>query len=186
MTATLTHADLLDALRRADGGTVVVGIDDSPGGQAALRWAVECARAHGARLLAVRAWALAVPRHGGRRHHSGHRNHVVFAFAGTELRQAATRLVTRAFREATGGVPGDIEVTISTPEGDPGPVLSQIASVGDNVLVVGTTRGASLKRVVHGSVSAYCVQHSRCPVAVVPARLPRRFARRSRAAVPFG
>jgi nucleotide-binding universal stress UspA family protein len=156
-----------------------VGIDDSPGGVAALRWAVECARARGARLIGVRAWALAAPRHGRRRHHG----HVVFTFAGTELRQAATRLITRAFREAAGGVPGDIEVTISTPEGDPGPVLTKIASGGDNVLVVGTTRGTSLKRIVHGSVSAYCVRHSRCPVAVVPARLPRRFARRSRAAV---
>jgi nucleotide-binding universal stress UspA family protein len=54
-----------------------------------------------------------------------------------------------------------------TPEGNPGPVLTQIASGSDDVLVVGTRPGPSIKRAVHGSVSAHCTAHARCPVTVV-------------------
>jgi hypothetical protein len=32
---------------------------------------------------------------------------------------------------------------------------------------VGTTPGPSLRRAVHGSVSAYCTVHAHCPVTVV-------------------
>jgi Universal stress protein family len=47
-------------------GLVVVGVDDSPTGLSALRWAVDRARNGGAQLVAVRSWALGLPRHGGR------------------------------------------------------------------------------------------------------------------------
>jgi nucleotide-binding universal stress UspA family protein len=80
-----------------EGGRVIVGVDDSPAGLAALRWAVRFARSRRAQLLAV----------------------------GTE-----------------------------------------------DALVVGSTRGHRLGRAVHGSVSAYCARHSRCPVTVVAASRP--------------
>jgi nucleotide-binding universal stress UspA family protein len=41
---------------------VIVGIDDTSPGQAALRWAVRGAAADDARLIAVRAWALGLTR----------------------------------------------------------------------------------------------------------------------------
>ena len=153
------------------GGRVVVGIDDSPGGLAALRWAIGLARSRGARLVAVRAWALGLPRHGGLRRR-GVRTPVVLVFRGIVPAQEAWNLACRAFRDV-GGVPGDLDVTIETPEGSPGPVLTQIASGGDDVLVVGTRTGLSLQRAVHGSVSAYCTVHADCPVTVVaPRRRP--------------
>ncbi len=152
--------------RSAASGRVVVGIDDSPAGLAALRWAIGLARSRGARLVAVRAWALGLPRHGGRRHHGG-RSPVVLTFRGTEPGHAARRLVKRALSDAAGDVPYDLDVTIQTPEGDPGPVLTQIASGRDDVLVVGSRPGPSLRRAVHGSVSAYCTAHAHCPVTVV-------------------
>ncbi len=152
--------------RRSAGGRVVVGIDDSPAGLAALRWAMGFAWSRGAQLVAVRAWALGLPRHGGLRHRSG-RTPVVLTFRGSEPGQAARRLTTRALRVAAGDVPGDLDVTIETPEGNPGPVLTRIASGSDDVLVVGTTPRPSLRRAVHGSVSAYCTAHARCPVTVV-------------------
>jgi nucleotide-binding universal stress UspA family protein len=152
--------------RPAAGGQVVVGIDDSPAGLAALRWAIGLARSRGARLVAVRAWALGLPRHGGRRHRGGH-SPVVLTFRGTEPSLAARSLARRALRDAAASVPGDLDVTIQTPEGDPGPVLTQIASGRDDVLVVGSRPGPSLRRAVHGSVSAYCTAHARCPVTVV-------------------
>src|SRR5215469_2672310 len=112
------------------GGRVIVGVDDSPGGLTALRWAVELARSANAPLVAVRVWAL-----------------------------SAARLVRQAFRTAVGGIPGDVDVTIETPEGSPGPVLTRFASASGDLLVVGTTPSHGLKRAVHGSVSAYCSAH---------------------------
>jgi nucleotide-binding universal stress UspA family protein len=73
-------------------------------------------------------------------------------------------------REAAPNALGDVDITIETPEGNPGPVLTQIASGDDDVLVVGTTPGPSLKRAIHGSVGAYCTAHARCPVTVVTSR----------------
>ena len=160
--------------RPAAGGRVVVGIDDSPDGLAALRWAIRLARSRGARLVAVRAWALGLPRHGGLRNQGVLQRRgggpVVFTFRGTVPRQAAMNLTRRAFHYAAGDIPDDLEVTIETPEGNPGPVLTQIASGRDDVLVVGTRPALRLRRVIHGSVSAYCIAHARCPVTVVTPR----------------
>jgi nucleotide-binding universal stress UspA family protein len=156
----------------AAGGRIVVGIDDSPAGLAALRWAIAFARSRDARLVAVRAWAPGLPRHGGLRRHRSH-TPVVITFHATEPARAARSLTRRALRVAAPGALGDVDVTIKTPEGIPGPVLTQIASCVDDVLVVGTTPGPSLRRAVHGSVSAYCTTHSRCPVAVVTPRAGR-------------
>jgi nucleotide-binding universal stress UspA family protein len=154
----------------AAGGRVVVGIDDSPAGLAALQCAVRLARSRAARLVAVRAWALGLPRHGGLRRYRDH-TPVVIAFHGTEPRHAARSLIKRVLREAApDALGGDVDVTIETPEGNPGPVLTEIASGNDDVLVVGTTPGPSLKRAVHGSVSAYCTAHAHCPVTVVTPR----------------
>jgi len=150
----------------AAAGRVVVGIDDSPAGLAALRWAIGFARSRGSRLVAVRAWALGLPRHGGLRRYSS-RTPVVIAFHGAEPEHAAMRLTKRALREAGPDALRDVDLMIETPEGNPGPVLTQIASGSDDVLVVGTTPGPSLRRAVHGSVSAYCSAHAHCPVTVV-------------------
>jgi nucleotide-binding universal stress UspA family protein len=160
------HAEL------AGRGTVIVGVDDSPGGLAALRRAVDLARSANAPLLAVRVWALGLPRHGGRRRHGDGRGNVVLAFAGAEPRQAASRLIRQAFRTAVGGIPGDVDVTIETPEGNPGPVLTRLVSASAGVLVVGATPGHGLKRAVHGSVSAYCWAHLPGQVCVVTAGQP--------------
>jgi nucleotide-binding universal stress UspA family protein len=156
-----------------EGGRVVVGVDDSPAGLAALRWAVRFARPRGAQLVAVRAWELGMRRHGGHRGPGSGRSHVVLAFPGAQQRKVAANLTKRAFR-AAGGIPDDLDVIVETPEGNPGPVLTQIATGTGDVLVVGSTRGHLLRRAVHGSVSAYCARHSLCPVTVVAADRPPR------------
>ena len=156
----------------AAGGRVVVGVDGSESSKAALRWAIGLARSRGARLVAVRAWALGLPRHGGLRHH-GYRRSVVISFNSVEPGRAARRLAKRTLRVAAPDALGDVDVSIETPEGNPGLVLTQIASDSDDVLVVGTTPGPSLKRAVHGSVSAYCTAHAHCPVTVVTPRARR-------------
>ncbi|SRR5712692_6688906 len=165
---------------------IVVGVDDSPGGLAALRWAVQQARLSGSQLVAVRSWALGLPRHGGRRQRRKHGLPVVLSFAGDEQRDESAKLVRQAFRGASGSIPRDVALTIEIPEGDPGPVLTNIAASDGDLLVVGTEERKRVKRLVHGSVSSYCSGHAHCPVAVVTvprrdqAALPVRLEGRSR------
>ena len=168
---TLTTADRRVHARTHGGGRVVVGVDDSPAGLAALRWAVRFARSRGAQLVAVRVWGLGMRRHGGHRRPGNGRGHVVLAFPGAQQRKLAANLTERAFR-AAGGVPGDLDVIIETPEGNPGHVLTGIATGAGDVLVVGSTRGHHVGRAVHGSVSAYCTRHSGGPVTVIAASRP--------------
>jgi nucleotide-binding universal stress UspA family protein len=168
---TLTTAGRQGHAGTHEGGRVVVGVDDSPAGLAALRWAVRFARSRGAQLVADRVWGLGLRRHGGHRGPGNGRGHVVLAFEGAQQRKVAANLTERAFR-AAGGVPGDLDVIIEAREGNPGPVLTGIATGAGDVLVVGSTRGHRLGRAVHGSVSAYCARHSHCPVTVVAASRP--------------
>jgi nucleotide-binding universal stress UspA family protein len=172
MTAMLASGVRQEQVALGEGGRVIVGVDDSPGGLTALGWAVGLARAANAPLVAVRVWALGLPRHGGLRRHGDGRGHVVLTFQGTAPRQAAAKLVRQAFRTAVGGIPGDVDVTIKTPEGNPGPVLTRFASARGDVLVVGTTPGHGMKRAVHGSVSAYCSAHLPGQVSVIAAGPP--------------
>jgi nucleotide-binding universal stress UspA family protein len=185
MAAAIPDTDLPPHARGDEGGRVILGVDDTPGGVAAARCAVALARARRAQLVAVRAWGLGLPRHGGWRHHHSGRGHLAVGYTGTVPRTLAGELVRRALRSAAGGIPGDLDVAIETPEGNPGPVLTAIACPGD-VLVVGTARRHILKRVVHGSVSAYCTAHSRCPVAVVAAGRQRWYFPRQGGPAPAG
>jgi nucleotide-binding universal stress UspA family protein len=145
---------------------VIVGLDDSAAGLAALRCAVNQARWRSAELVAVRAWALGLPRHGGRRRRDNGRRHIVLRFDGSQQRATAADLARRAF-DAAGGLPRDVAVRIETPEGDPGAVLTGLARQDGDLLVVGTGHGHLVKRVVHGSVSRYCARRCRCQVLVV-------------------
>jgi len=148
---------------------IIVGVDDSPGGLAALRWAVHRAQARHCQLIAVRAWALRLPRHGGRRIRDDRHRHVVVSFAGSVQRSTAGAVIQRSFQLTSGGIPADVPVRIATPEGDPGTVLTGMAQRDGDLLVVGTRPGHSARHAVHGSVSGYCARHARCPVAVIPA-----------------
>lgn len=154
------------------GGRIVVGIDDSPGGRAALGWAVSQARTARVPLIAVRSWALGLPRHGGRRRWRAvqvRHPHVVLQFDGFEQRAASAQLISESFQVVAGGIPRDVAVIVQTPEGDPGAVLTDVSAADGDLLVLGWDRGLRLQRLLHGSVSSYCREHARCPVVVVPA-----------------
>ena len=125
------------------------------------------ARADGAELIAVRAWALGLPRHGGRRHRHPDRNPVVFTFAGDSQREAAMALVRQVFQWTVGREPNDIAGRIEVLEGDPAVVLTELAVADGDLLVLGDHQASSMHRIVHGSVGHYCVTHSRCPVVIV-------------------
>jgi nucleotide-binding universal stress UspA family protein len=149
---------------------IIVGIDDSPSGLAALRWAVSQATNCPAQLVAVRSWALGLPRHGGRHHRHLAHPHVVLFFKGDEQRDASAKLIRDTFLAATGGQPPDVTVTVRTPEGDPGATLSSIATRDGDMIVVGREHGPVWRRAHRSSVSRYCRWHAGCPVVVVPVR----------------
>ncbi len=90
-------------------------------------------------------------------------------FDGSEQREASDAIVRRSFRIVAGGTPRDLTVTVETPQGDPGAVLTGIATADGDVIVVGRKHTLSMRRFLHGSVSGYCRGHSHCPVVVVPA-----------------
>jgi nucleotide-binding universal stress UspA family protein len=152
---------------------VIVGIDDSASGLAALRWAVSRARADQAQLVAVRSWALGLPRHGGCRHRHPAHPRVVLFFNGAEQREASAKVVRYAFRTATGGLPRDITVTVRTPEGDPGAALTGTATRDGDLIVVGHEHVPIWRRAHRGAVSRYCRSHAGCPVVVVPTERSR-------------
>jgi len=101
--------------------------------------------------------------------------HVVLHFSGTEQRAAAAVLVRRVFRSVLGQMPTDVPVAIQTPGSDPTLALVSLADRPGDVIVVGAYSGHPVPRLIHGSVSQYCVRHARCPVLQVPAS-PRQTA----------
>jgi nucleotide-binding universal stress UspA family protein len=148
---------------------VFVGVDDSAAGLAALATATELDRSYGAQLVAVRTWALGLPRHGGRRMRHLRHPHVVLSFSGAEQRSSATVLISRAFKAAVGPMPADVAVKYQTPDSDPAVALVSLASEPGDLIVVGTGGRRVARHLIHGSVSRYCTRHARCPVVVVPA-----------------
>jgi len=123
-------------------------------------------------IVAVRAWALGLPGHGGRRHwlRSREHPHVILYFNSAEVCHERGELVRKAFRRypaACRQMPPDAAATIEMPEGDPG-LMTEIATAEGGILVVGGERGQPVKQRVHGSVSSCRCGHSRCPVVVVP------------------
>jgi nucleotide-binding universal stress UspA family protein len=144
---------------------VIVGVDDSPSGLAALRDAVGLARSCEAQLVAVRAWALGLPRHGGRRMRHVTHPHLVLLFSDTQERKRARVLAKAAFHEAVGDVPAGVHIVPAG--GDPAVVLTRLASQPGDVLVVGSQHRLSARHLVHGSVAAYCVRHAHCPIRAV-------------------
>jgi nucleotide-binding universal stress UspA family protein len=155
-------------MNKATAGRIILGVDDSPSGLAALQWAVSQARSREAQLVAVRSWALGLPRHGGRHHRHTVHPRVVLFFKGAEQRDASAKLVRDAFWAAAGGQPRDVAVTVRTPEGDPGAALTRIATRDGDMIVVGREHMPGWRRTRRDSVSRYCRSHAGCPVVVVP------------------
>ncbi len=82
--------------------------------------------------------------------------------------EAARQRFIAALAAAWGGVPPDLDIRPVVIRGEPGPALVEIASSGDDLLVVGAGRRGALTRMWHAKVSRYCLSHARCPVLAVP------------------
>ena len=135
---------------------IVVGLDQSESGAAALRWAERQARLTGSRLRIVHAWQLQAPE--------------VFV-AASELREAkaqdARARATTWIRDALGDSPGVPPWTLEVLEANAGLALVERSRTAA-MLVIGTREHTGLRRVVAGSVSHYALSHAVCPVVAVP------------------
>jgi nucleotide-binding universal stress UspA family protein len=148
------------------GSRVVVGVDGSPGGRAALVWALAAAARAGASLRVVAAFPVEIywgdpvlvdPRH------------VEDVRADTEAR--ARGLVDEVRGEHPGGPAGAAEVPVEI-MALPGPAARELvlAADGADLLVVGSRGRGAVRSTVLGSVALHCVTHARCPVVVVRPR----------------
>jgi nucleotide-binding universal stress UspA family protein len=150
--------------------TIVVGVDGSTGAEAALRYAIDEARRHGALLRIVGAWSIPP-----------------VAYMGVPLptdfsddsERAARTSIDRALESV--GPPDDVAVEIRIAQGQPAAVLVAQAGPAD-VLVVGSRGLGGFRELLLGSVSQACVHHAPCPVIVVPD--PARRAGEHEARVP--
>lgn len=143
--------------------TIVVGVDPSTAGRAALVFAVREALVRQAEVLAVRAWHLpqditSIPVDPG----------LVDGLV-QELSTAASAVAEDELRRAVEQVPGADEgrgraIAVQGPAAH---VLGREAD-GAALLVVGSRGAGVLSRAVLGSVSSSVLHHATGPVAVVP------------------
>jgi nucleotide-binding universal stress UspA family protein len=151
---------------------IVVGLDLSPAGAAALRWAAEQARRTGVPLRAVHAATPYQPAFG--------------AGTGVFMMNAEPHLPERyrqALADAWDQVQPEPDWQLQFFLGDPGSVLTEQAADA-LLLVVGTHFHVGLGRVFPGSVSHYCLSHARVPVVAVPAAVTAPAADQAAAAAP--
>lgn len=138
---------------------IVVGIDGSSASQAALRLAVEEARAHRTSVRAVHVWHVPEEEY-------------LAGFVPTAEETAALRArAEKLLDDSLACGPTDPLVDVQ-------PVLLECPSAADALigesrsamlLVVGSRGLHGLRELVLGSVSHACCQHAACPVLVIPA-----------------
>ncbi len=139
---------------------IIVGVHGSLGSLQALRYAADEARQRNVPLLAITAWMPPGGDLAERRHSSPYLRKI--------WREAAWERLLAAFDAGLGGVPADLCVEPQVARGETGPVLVDIANRPDDLLIIGTGRRAGIGRVLHRSVSRYCLAYARCPVLAVP------------------
>ncbi|HEX3647287.1 MAG TPA: universal stress protein, partial [Pseudonocardiaceae bacterium] len=127
----------------------------------ALRRAVDEARLRDAVLYSVIAWTPPGGDTLDRRVPEPHLRRIWVS--------AALRTLRAAWDEAMGGVPSDVHVFLRAERGQPGWVLTGLAALGTDLIVVGAGRGGALRRVGRHSVPRYCTTKAACGVLVVPA-----------------
>ncbi|GAA1823454.1 universal stress protein [Planosporangium flavigriseum] len=139
-------------------GRVVVGVDGSALGEAALDFAFEEAELRGVGLTAVHAWRFPVA--------AGTGDMLFAVYERVDLADGDQRLLTEVlapFRERYPGVPVR---PVSVQAVSPAAALIH-ESGGAELLVVGSSGRGGLAALLLGSVSHAAIHHAFCPVAVI-------------------
>jgi nucleotide-binding universal stress UspA family protein len=139
---------------------IVVGVNGSPNSEHALDWAMRQAAALHAPLTVVAVHEVAKSYWGGI---------PVIGPADRplleKLQQAAEEVTQKAASRLSDSAPASVSVRAVN-----GFVVKELvdASQDADMVVVGARGGGSLTRLLMGSVSSEVVQHSACPVVIVP------------------
>jgi nucleotide-binding universal stress UspA family protein len=143
--------------------TIVVGIDGSDVSREALRWAIDEARVHGARVTAVHAWEPPAPVA-----EVAPMPTIDLVDFVPEFRDAAGKLVSNVVEEIVGD---DASVTVEpiAVEGSPAEALIDAAR-NARLVVVGSRGHGGFTALLLGSVSHKVAQHALCPVVIHRAR----------------
>jgi nucleotide-binding universal stress UspA family protein len=139
---------------------IVVGLDGSPNSERALDWALRHAAALNTSLTAIAVHEVA-------RSYWGH-DPVIGPPDVTiveQLQRSAEEMVERAVSRLTEAKPSSVQVRAVS-----GFTVQQLvdASRDADELVLGSRHTSGLTRLVMGSVSSEIVQHSHCPIVIVP------------------
>jgi nucleotide-binding universal stress UspA family protein len=139
---------------------IVVGLDDSPSGKAALSWAAEYAMRTQTVLRAVHVLDWPYGPSAADSPAPGAAMNLTF----DEAQAAYVASITKVFDD----IAPRPDWLIQFATGEPGPVLVR-QSRDAQLLVVGTREHVGLGRLLVGSISHYCLSHAACPVVAVPA-----------------
>lgn len=143
--------------------TILVGVDESPGSAAALRWAVTEGEVRGWPVRAVLAWNYLEQHHG-----PGRTAEFDPAYGEAQAMIALDEIVEHVVGPATAA-----KVQREIVNDHAGRGLVELAEASD-LLVVGARGLGAIRSMVLGSVSSYCLHHSPCPVAIVRAEAATR------------
>ena len=134
--------------------SIVVGIDGSAGSAEALRWTVDEARLHDARVIALRCW--------------GGRDHLSREGWDEELRRGRAACRSPSCRRSSmAPSPSDADLVEQPHDGRPPGVGPPRGRGRCRPVVVGARGATGVKGLVVGSVSQQVVHHAHVPVAVV-------------------
>jgi nucleotide-binding universal stress UspA family protein len=141
-------------LEQGKGERIVVGVDGSANGRAALRWTISHARA-GDTVCLVHAWCASPA--------------VVEAGLARPDDDTAAKACLRheASRARDLGPRPGVEITTSAVHGDPRPALLEAARAAD-LLVIGARGHSGVAGLLMGSACSYLTRHAQCPTVVVP------------------
>ena len=142
-------------------GLITVGVDGSPIGREALRWALAEALLRGARLRVVHSWSIPPLTA------TGVGMIPAYDLLRGELGAAAEKTLAGELEQA--GARGEnVEIEPRIVQGDAARAILDGAADAD-LLVVGSRGHGAVTGAVLGSVSRACLYHAPCPVAVVHA-----------------
>ena len=145
-------------------GVIVVGVDNSDGAKAALRFALEEAKLRGASLRAVHAWHFASI--GAPVIDSA--TPPMFGVELDDLQKGVEASFAATLREAIPD-PGEVHVEHRIVEGAAAAALVE-ESRGADLLVVGSRGLGGFRGLLLGSVGQQVAHHAACPVVIVPHR----------------
>ncbi|MEV0067908.1 MULTISPECIES: universal stress protein [unclassified Amycolatopsis] len=145
----------MDSEKPASGRLIVVGVDASPRGDAALRWTLKTAALPGdtVHAVVVRPDEALLPG-------------TSFALQPHGRQPEATYSPHAHISRIRAEFPAAPDVTVTTPHGDPATELVTASAEAD-LLVVGAHGAGRASDFLLGSVSRDCVRCSRCPVVVI-------------------